>query len=103
MSTLDQDRALRLVCPSCGTKGKPVKPVTVESLVVEAARSRVGRADGFRFCSEPSCDVAYFHPESGARIARHEVRVRIGQKETDPPRSRLLPLLARAGGSRSRA
>lgn len=73
-------------CPSCGSKGKPVKPITIESLVIEEARIRAGRADGFRFCAEPSCGVAYFHPVTGARIARSEVRVRIGQKETEPPR-----------------
>jgi copper chaperone CopZ len=73
-------------CPACGKKGKAVKPITIESLVVEEARRRVGRSDGFRFCAETACDVAYFHPETGARIARDEVKVRIGQKETAAPR-----------------
>jgi hypothetical protein len=74
-------------CPSCGSKGKLVKPVTIESLVVEAARVRVGHVDGFRFCTDSSCEVAYFHPETGALVVRSEVRVRIGQKETDAPRA----------------
>lgn len=86
MSTSDQNEALPDTCPSCGNRGKPVKPVTIESLVVEAARARVGAADGFHFCAEPSCDVSYFHPESGARIGRFEVRVRIGQKVAEAPR-----------------
>jgi len=85
--TTDRREALREVCPSCGSKGKPVKPITIKSLVVEEARVRAGRTDGFRFCDEPSCDVAYFHPEIGVRITRSEVRVRIGQKETDAPRA----------------
>ena len=63
-----------------------MKPVTIESLVIEAARARVGRTDGFRFCGEPSCAVAYFHPETGDRFLRCDVKVRIGQKETTPPR-----------------
>ena len=74
------------LCPSCRTKGRTVKPVTIESLVTEAARVRVGRTDGFRFCTEPSCEVAYFHPETGNRFSRSDVKVRIGQKETSPPR-----------------
>lgn len=73
-------------CPSCGAKGKPVKPITVETLVAEDALARAARADGFRFCATPSCDVAYFHPEDGHQVARSEVRVRIGQKETTAPR-----------------
>ncbi len=76
----------RHACPSCGGLGKAVKPVTIESLVVHAARARVRRTDGFRFCAEPSCELAYFHPATGARIAKSEVRVRIGQKATEAPR-----------------
>lgn len=73
-------------CPSCGTKGRAVKPITIESLVIEGARRRVGRTGGFRFCTQPSCNVAYFHPEAGAQVSKAEVRVRIGQKTTVPPR-----------------
>lgn len=72
-------------CPSCGIRGTCVEPVTIVSLVVEPARARVGRTDGFRFCAEPTCDVAYYEPESGARIACSEVRVRIGQKVREAP------------------
>jgi len=54
--------------------------------VTEEALARAGRTDGFRFCAEPSCDVAYFHPETGERFLRSDVRVRIGQKEITPPR-----------------
>ncbi|QOJ02244.1 MAG: cation transporter [Planctomycetia bacterium] len=63
-----------------------MKPVTIESLVSEAARTRARRTDGFRFCSTPSCDVAYFQPDTGERFLRSDVRVRIGQKETGSPR-----------------
>ena len=76
----------KTLCHSCDSKGRAVKPVTIESLVIEAARARVGRTDGFRFCAEPSCEVAYFHPETGDRLLRSDVKVRIGQKETTPPR-----------------
>ena len=74
------------LCPSCGRKGKLVKRITIESLVNEEARARVGHSEGFRFCPEPACDVAYFHPETGARFLRGDVRVRIGQKEESSPR-----------------
>jgi len=76
-----------LLCPFCGVKGRPVKPLTIESLVSPPARTRAGRTDGFRFCADPSCDMAYFHPESRETIRRDEVRVRIGQKETTPTRT----------------
>lgn len=75
-----------LLCPSCGGKGRPVKPITIESLVTKPARTRAGRSDGFRFCAEPSCEVVYYHAESGQKIHRCDVKVRVGQKETTPPR-----------------
>jgi len=75
-----------LLCPSCGGKGRTVKPITIETLVSESARTQVGRQDGFRFCANPSCDVVYYRPESGQRIHRHDVNVHVGQKETAPPR-----------------
>lgn len=81
-NTMRSDRAH---CPSCGKEGRPVKPITIESLVSDTARERVGRRDGFRFCSEPSCDVAYFQPETGERFFRRDVIVRIGQKEIESP------------------
>lgn len=86
MQTADRQDALRDRCPDCGSKGKSVKPLTIESLVVKEVCARAGRADGFRFCGEPTCDVAYFHAETGVRIAKSDVRVRIGQKETTAPR-----------------
>ncbi len=86
MLTSDRQRTLRETCPACGTKGKAVQPITIESLVVDKARRQVGRTDGFRFCAASTCEVAYFHPETGARISKDEIRVRIGQKATESPR-----------------
>ena len=78
--------ALRLACPSSGSKGSPVSAVTIRSLVKDESRARAARLDGFRFCPDPSCDVAYFRPETGDRFLKEDVLVRIGQKETSPPR-----------------
>ncbi len=75
------------LCPVCGGKGKGVKRVTIESLLTEEARLRVASPDNFRFCPTPTCDVAYFRPGNGERFVRQDVRVRIGLKETEPPRS----------------
>src|SRR3989338_5786811 len=87
-------------CPSCGKRGRSVKPVTIASLVTEAARAAAGHGDGFRFCAEPSCDVAYFHPETGNRIQRGNVKVRIGQKETAAPRPFAIASTTRSRKSR---
>jgi copper chaperone CopZ len=80
-TTLQADR-----CPACGSKGRAVSARTVESLTTAEALHRVAQRDGFRFCAEPACEVAYFRAAPAERILRGEVRVRIGQKETAAPR-----------------
>jgi len=82
-----------LPCPRCGElpgdctcKSKAVKAMTVKSLVTEEALARVGQTEGFRFCFETDCDIVYFNPATGDRYLRDDVRVRVGQKETSPPR-----------------
>lgn len=74
------------VCPSCGQKGKPVKAITVESLLTDEARARTSTTDNFAFCPTSTCEVAYFHRQGDEVFLRREVRVRIGQKETESPR-----------------
>lgn len=84
---MQTDQSDRPSCPRCGVRGKRVKPITIESLVDATARARAGRADGFLYCGNSNCDVAYFHSMTDALILTREVRVRIGQKETAPPRT----------------
>jgi len=72
-------------CPACEARGKPVKPVTLEALVAPGALARVGRREGWRFCPSPACEVAYFNAETGQRVVKSEVSVRIGAKESAPP------------------
>lgn len=86
MQTSKRPQTIEEGCPSCGSKGRSVKPVTIETLVLDEARRRIERTDGFRFCGQTACDIAYFHPETGDRLLRSDVKVRIGQKETTPPR-----------------
>jgi len=76
-----------LLCPSCGGPGCPVKATTIESLVEPEALRRVGRSDGFRFCAAPACEVVYFRPKTAERLLRSDVKVRVGEKETSPPRA----------------
>ena len=85
-STATPPDAGELSCPECGGKGKEVKPITVQSLLTDEAKARLSRADGFRFCLTSTCEVAYFHPETGERFRLVDVRVRIGRKETEAPR-----------------
>lgn len=74
-------------CPSCEQRGKPVKPITVDSLVRPEALQRLEQHEGWRFCASQDCTAAYFHETTGEVVAKADVRVRIGQKELEAPRT----------------
>lgn len=78
--------ARRQLCPFCGNKGKEIRPITVESLLTNEAKARVSSTEGFWFCTRPVCEVAYYHPETGELFQLEDIRVRIGLKQSQPPR-----------------
>lgn len=85
------------VCPTCGNKGKSVKPITLRSLLrpelVEDVRGNVrGNVRGdigeetFNFCENPECPMAYYGGQ-GTVFSKDDLTVRIGIKESSPPRT----------------
>lgn len=74
-------------CPRCHHKGKTVKPITLHSLLTEDSQSRVTDLDGFRFCATIGCEVAYYRSSDDVLFKVSDVRVPIGQKQTDPSRT----------------
>lgn len=73
------------VCPSCGATGKPVKAATLQSLLKPEALARVGSA-AYRFCPSERCNVVYFAESGGTCFTKADLTVRVGIKETTPPR-----------------
>ena len=77
------------ICPSCGEKGKPVKPITLQSLLKPEALSRFD--GGVRhFCSSPGCDVVYFSGYGIVPFLKGDLTVRVGIKEDTASRLLLL-------------
>ena len=75
-------------CPACGKKGKSVATLTVKSLVRD--HTRAPRSGPYSFCHTPDCDVVYFSDLVAFR--KRDLKVRVGIKETEGPRSPLLLL-----------
>jgi hypothetical protein len=69
----------RTECPACDARGRRVKSITLDSLLVADAARNEGEA--YRFCKTIDCEVAWFGETSGHAIPRAAARVRIGQKE----------------------
>lgn len=85
MNDPTQSRSVEKACLECGQRGRPVPATTLEALVSTPALTALRDHTGFRFCANPLCDTAYFRAQTGERVPRGMVKVRIGQKETEPP------------------
>lgn len=72
-------------CPACGTEGKPVKPVTLRSLLQTHLGSQV-RDEVYRFCASPNCALVYYSADGAQTFARADLTVRVGVKELYGPR-----------------
>ena len=72
-----------IICPTCEEKGAPVKPITLESLLIEPKPDQLS---GFRFCATNTCATAYYNPDTGMILDKSLVKVRIGLKESTAPR-----------------
>jgi hypothetical protein len=72
-------------CPFCGTEGKPVKPVTLRSLLQPHLRAEV-KDEVYRFCANPDCALVYFNADGSQTFPRADLTVRVGVKERSGPR-----------------
>lgn len=80
--TLVLDESTR--CPVSQTTGRPVGSITLKALLTGNALRRLeGRM--YRFCPEPHCEVVYFSSEAGPIFRKRDLRVRVGQKESEDP------------------
>ncbi|MEX2552680.1 MAG: mercuric transporter MerT family protein [Actinomycetota bacterium] len=87
----------RLICPSCGSKGKRVGLATLRALLkdefveslAEASHScdtadgckPLGDDTGWRFCESSDCDVVYFSEEGDTTFTKPQLKVAVGVKE----------------------
>lgn len=72
-------------CPACGAAGKPVKEVTLRSLLLPDKRADIAKRD-YLFCCSPGCDTVYFSEDGSRTFSKEDLTVRVGIKESSPPR-----------------
>lgn len=72
-------------CPISGTLGKPVKLITLKSLLLEPAKARLDRNQDHFFCPAPSCSIVYYSGTGGEVYSAADLSVPVWQKaSTDP-------------------
>lgn len=72
-------------CPVCGTEGRPVKLVTLRSLL-KPHLCPEARDEVYRFCANPECKLVYYSTDGAQTFARTDLTVRVGVKESSAPR-----------------
>ncbi|MCF6312008.1 MAG: hypothetical protein L3J39_06115 [Verrucomicrobiales bacterium] len=73
------------LCPKCGELGKYVKRITLDSLLKEGERERMG-AEPYFFCETTDCSVVYFDEAAQSVFEKEALTIRIGIKESEAPR-----------------
>lgn len=76
---------VRAGCPACGMEGRPVKPVTLRSLLQPHLRPEV-REEPYRFCASQDCALVYYSADGSQTFTRGDLTVRVGLKERSAPR-----------------
>lgn len=70
-------------CASCHRSGNSVTYRTMEALVRPEDRAGL-TSEAYRFCETPTCPVVYYSND-GMQVLKHQLRVRVGLKETEDP------------------
>jgi copper chaperone CopZ len=73
------------LCPSSGTKGKKVEPVTLHALVKDEFQGQIAADADYYFCDAKGCDVVYFTTD-GRTITKPQLKVEVGVKEASGDR-----------------
>ena len=71
-------------CPVCGERGRPVKSLTIRSLMRENSPAYHKISDGF-LCANLEDPIVHFFPEMAMAIDKAELTVRVGLKEMEEP------------------
>jgi len=67
------------ICPKCHEKAKGVLTKTLEHLLQDDTKERVGDLNGFYYCKTPSCEAVYF--KGNLVLQQDDVKVTVGLKD----------------------
>ncbi|MFD3450363.1 hypothetical protein ACFDTO_37940 [Microbacteriaceae bacterium 4G12] len=68
------------VCPSCKSKAKNVKLITLKSLLKPSALETLNAKENHYFCSTEGCDVVYFDTNNKKYLVS-DIKVAVHQKD----------------------
>ncbi len=72
------------LCPMNGQKTRPVGRRTLDALLGPEPKAKL-RPQPYYFCDSPECDVVYVSALGDHAVAKDELVVRVGIKETEDP------------------
>jgi len=75
----DPNNVVITECPSCNTRGRPVRAITLDALLVAPSDRPAG---AYRFCASQRCSVVYYNCHDKSALPAGALNVRVGAKET---------------------
>lgn len=72
-------------CPSCGTIGRKVSALTIQSQFKKETLSQyASHNDKFNFCTNPTCPFVYYDNSGSIVIHQNEIKSKVTIKNDDP-------------------
>lgn len=68
------------ICPSCKSKAKNLKLITLKSMLKPSALEKIDAKVNYYFCSTKDCDVVYFDANN-VKYLESDIKVAVHQKE----------------------
>lgn len=79
-TTLDSEKSGSNVCPSCQSRGKSVKVITLKSLLKPTVLDTLNPDLGHYFCTSEECTVVYFDTDEKV-YSVEDIKVPVYQKD----------------------
>ncbi|WP_075365526.1 MULTISPECIES: (2Fe-2S)-binding protein [Desulfosporosinus] len=69
-------------CPECGDKGRPMKIITLKSLLVPSALAKLEPSVSYKMCTNKACSVVYFSEKQDV-FETKDMKVEVYTKSDD--------------------
>lgn len=69
-------------CLECGEKGRPIKIITLKSLLVPSALAKLEPSASYKMCTNKACSVVYFNERQGV-FKTIDIKVEVYTKSED--------------------
>jgi hypothetical protein len=85
-STIQQKEVFNNACISCKKISQKIQYKTI-LMMLKYQQIKTAKIDEYFYCTNPNCDVVYFSNQYRLVFYKEDIRIRIGIKETEEPKT----------------